>query len=112
MSTTVPLSVRAGLRPQPPFVPAWALQPPMPTHRRGARALLEVLRRRMRDALDSWRQRRQIRATRLALMNLDAATLRDIGIVRTEIDSQAVEAHGAVAATRARLLSRAGPMAH
>jgi uncharacterized protein YjiS (DUF1127 family) len=108
MSATIPLPVRAAPQPHELFARAWAMQPPLPTRPGVMQALLAALRRRLRAALANWRARRQIRATRLALMDLDAATLRDIGIVRTEIDSLAAETHGGVAVTRARLLGQAG----
>jgi len=112
MSSTIPLPVRATLRPHELFARAWAPQSIMPTQPSGVAALLAACRRLVRDALADWRDRRQIRATRLALMNLDDATLRDIGFVRAEVESVAAEAHGGVAATRARLLGHAGPPAH
>jgi len=104
MSGTIPLPARAASQPHELFARAWALQSITPTQPGGISALLAACRRGVRDALADWRDRRQIRATRLALMNLDDATLRDIGFVRSEVESVAAEAHGGVAATRARLL--------
>jgi uncharacterized protein YjiS (DUF1127 family) len=49
-------------------------------------------------------QRRQARATYLALRDLDARTLRDIGFDRSEILSVAAEFSGAADATRARVV--------
>jgi uncharacterized protein YjiS (DUF1127 family) len=112
MSGTIPLPVRAALQPHELFARAWALQSVTPTRPSGVSVLLAACRRVVRDVLADWRDRRQIRATRLALMNLDDATLRDIGFVRTEIDSVAAEAHGGVAVTRACLLGRTGPIVH
>jgi uncharacterized protein YjiS (DUF1127 family) len=86
MSATIPLPVRADLRRQEPFA-AWVAQRSIPTQASAA-------------------------STRLALMNLDNATLRDIGFVRAEIESVAAEAHGAVALTRARLQGHAGSIGH
>jgi len=111
MSATIPLPVRADPRPHDLLARAWAVQPSIGTRPSALSSMLAALRRRLHVTLAAWRDWRQIRATRLALMNLDAATLRDIGIVRTEIDSLAAEAHGGVAATRARLLTRVGPIA-
>jgi uncharacterized protein YjiS (DUF1127 family) len=112
MSGTIPLPARAALQPHELFARAWALQSITPTRPRGVSALLAACRRVVRDVLADWRDRRQIRATRLALMNLDDATLRDIGFVRAEIESVTAEAHGGIAATRARLLAQAGPPGH
>jgi uncharacterized protein YjiS (DUF1127 family) len=111
MSATIPLPVRADLRRQEPCA-AWVAQRSIPTQASAASALLAACRRVLRDALADWRDRRQVRATRLALMNLDNATLRDIGFVRAEIESVAAEAHGAVALTRARLQGHAGSIGH
>jgi uncharacterized protein YjiS (DUF1127 family) len=110
MSATIPLPVRAELRQQ--LSAAWVAQRSIPTQASPASVLLAACRRLWRDALADWRDRRQIRATRLALMSLDDATLRDIGCARAEIESVAAEAHGVVAATRARLQGHAGPIAH
>jgi uncharacterized protein YjiS (DUF1127 family) len=108
MSGTIPLPVRAAVQPHVLFARAWAPQSSTPTRPSGVSALLAACRRVVRNALADWRDRRQIRATRLALINLDDATLRDIGFVRSEVDSVAAEAHGGVAVTRARLLGHAG----
>jgi uncharacterized protein YjiS (DUF1127 family) len=91
MSNTTPLSPRAPLQAQMSALP-WA-------------ALVAACQNLLAD----WRDRRQIRATRLALMNLDDQTLRDIGFVRAEINSVAAESHGGVSATRDRLLARGTP---
>jgi uncharacterized protein YjiS (DUF1127 family) len=111
MSATIPLPVRAELQRQALFA-AWIAQRSIPTQAGGAAAVLAACRRVLRDAWADWRERRRILATRRTLMNLDDATLRDIGFVRAEIESVAAEAHGGVAATRARLLGHGGPIGH
>jgi uncharacterized protein YjiS (DUF1127 family) len=111
MSNTMPVAPRAPLQPHQLFAVAWA-QPAAPATPSGLRAFLIAWRRCVRDALAGWRDRRQIHATRVALMHLDDQTLRDIGFVRAEIESVAAEAHGGMAATRDRLLARVGPPAH
>jgi uncharacterized protein YjiS (DUF1127 family) len=108
MSGTIPLPVRAALQPHELLARTWALPSLSLTRPSGISALLAACRGVVRDVLADWRDRRQIRTTRLALMNLDDATLRDIGFVRSEVESVAAEAHGAVAVTRARLLGHAG----
>jgi uncharacterized protein YjiS (DUF1127 family) len=113
MSATIPLPPRAELAPYEPFARAWGL----PSNNTPARltpvgALLAALNRRVQAAWTAWCERRRMLATRLALMQLDDATLRDIGFVRAEIESVAAEADGGVAATRARLLGHAGPISH
>jgi uncharacterized protein YjiS (DUF1127 family) len=56
------------------------------------------------------RQRREWIATRDEIATLDAATLRDLGLRRSEADSVAAEAHGIAEATRRRVLeSRVDP---
>ena len=114
MSNTTPLSPRAPLQPQQMFALPWAVQPtPQQTARQpaadGFAAFIAVCKRCARALLADWRDRRQIRATRLALMNLDDQTLRDIGFVRAEINSVAAESHGGVSVTRDRLLARGIP---
>lgn len=115
MSATIPLPVRpvrAELRPHEFFARASAAPRPMSlAPSRAAESAWSALQRWFSDACAAWRDRRQLRATRLALMNLDDATLRDIGFMRTEIDSVAAEVHGGVAATRSRLLAQIGPPA-
>lgn len=56
------------------------------------------------------RQRREWIAARDEIATLDAATLRDIGLHRSEADSVAAELHGLASATRRRMLeSRVDP---
>jgi uncharacterized protein YjiS (DUF1127 family) len=55
---------------------------------------------RLRNLLKQAQQRRDARATYLALRELDARTLHDIGIHRSEILSVALELSGAFEATR------------
>ena len=112
MSSTMPLPVRTEPLPHDRFARAWATRPAIQTRTGVVAILLGALQRRLHASLTAWRHWRQLRATRLALAGLDAATLRDIGIVRTEIDSLAAEVHGGVAVTRARLLSRGEPIAY
>ena len=112
MSSTMPLPKRTEPLPHQLFARAWATKPPITTRTGVVAGVLRALQRRLHAALTAWRHWRQLRATRLALAGLDAATLRDIGIVRTEIDSLAAEVHGGVAVTRARLLSRGERIAH
>jgi uncharacterized protein YjiS (DUF1127 family) len=53
-----------------------------------------------RPRLDAWRQRRQARETYRALRELDAHTLRDIGLDPSELRSIAAEVSGALEVTR------------
>ena len=55
---------------------------------------------RLRHLLKQAQQRRDARATYLALRDLDARTLHDIGLHRSEILSVALELAGAFEATR------------
>ena len=64
-----------------------------------AREALAALRRR-------WRERRPRAADVTALSGLDAATLRDLGLSRSELESGACEAAGAFEPTRRRLAWR------
>ena len=110
---TIPLSPRPPLQPHQLFAMAWAAEPTVPAHRSGLLGtIVAAVCRRVRTALANWRDRRQIHATRVALMNLDDQTLRDIGFVRAEIHSVAAEAHGGVAATRDRMLASVRPSVH
>ena len=102
MSTTIPLPIAAARRPSELFDRASAALPPAPST-----PLLASAHRLLRDVWAGWRERRLRNATRCALLQLDDRTLRDIGIVRAEVESLAAEAHGGVAATRARLLKQA-----
>ena len=104
MSTTIPLPIAAARRPSELFNRAWAVLPPAATP---STPLLASTWRLLRDVWAGWRERRLRNATRCALLQLDDCTLRDIGIVRAEVESLAAEAHGGVAATRARLLKQA-----
>ena len=104
MSTTIPLPLAAARRPSELFDRASAALPPAPMP---STPLLASAHRLLRDVWAGWRERRLRNATRCALLQLDDCTLRDIGIVRAEVESLAAEAHGGVAATRARLLKQA-----
>ena len=112
MSATIPLPARAPSAPHDLFASAWAAQAATSAPPRGLAAFLAAWRRRVRDTCAGWRDRREIHATRVALMKLDDQTLRDIGMMRAEIESVAAETHSGVAATRSRLLERGGPPAH
>lgn len=114
MSTTIPLPPRVPLRPHQLFALDWSAQPgtAAPARTGGLTAFLAAWRRCVRDTWAGWRDRRQIHATRVALMKLDDQTLRDIGMMRAEIESVAAETHGGVATTRSRLLARGGPPVH
>lgn len=67
---------------------------------RAALALRDVMRR----FATAQRRRRLSRATVLTLQSLDAHTLRDLGLDRSEIPSAAAELHGEVDVTRARVV--------
>ena len=54
----------------------------------------------VRAALEAWRERRHAAATRRDLDQLDDATLRDLGLHRSEAASLAAELHGIVVASR------------
>lgn len=55
-----------------------------------------------------WNRARRIRATRAALEQLDAATLRDLGLHRCEAGSIALELGRVTMATRRRIYESAG----
>jgi uncharacterized protein YjiS (DUF1127 family) len=113
MSATIPLPPRAALAPYELYTRAGGLPSNnTPAQVKPVGALLAALNQRLQGAWTAWRQRRRMHATRVALMQLNDATLRDIGFVRAEIESVAAEADGGVAATRARLLRHVGPIAH
>ncbi len=59
----------------------------------------------IRDAHARWRSARERGRTIEALRGLDARTLHDVGIDRTEIGSIAMELHGAAERTRRRTLT-------
>ena len=61
-----------------------------------AQAVAAVARR----IYGTWRQRQQAWATYRALRDLDARTLRDIGLDRSELRSIAAEVSGAIEVTR------------
>ena len=73
---------------------------PVTLLRRAALALRDA----MREVAMQRRRRRLARATLLTLHSLDARTLRDIGLDRSEIPSVVSELGGEVDATRARIL--------
>ena len=65
-----------------------------------AASIWRPVAQRLRHLLKQARQRRMARATYLALRGLDARTLHDIGLHRSEILSVALELGGAFQATR------------
>jgi uncharacterized protein YjiS (DUF1127 family) len=69
-----------------------------------AAAVWHFLAVRLRQRLANYRQGRQAHATYRALSRLDARTLRDIGLDRSEIRSVAAETGGLTAVTRVQLL--------
>ena len=73
---------------------------PLPAALATARPWFETLARQWSVRLAAARRRRRVAATRRALELLDDATLRDIGLTRTEIGSAAAELHGGAVATR------------
>jgi len=111
MSHTIPLTAAAERRPHEMLAGALGVLPPMPAPTPHApTGLLATALRMLRDMRAGWRACRQRIATRRALLGLDDRTLRDIGIVRAEVESLAAEAHGGVAATRTRMLKHALPL--
>ena len=112
MSATIPLPARAPSAPHQLFASAWSAQAATAAPPSGLATFWAAWRRCLRDIWQGWRDRREIHATQVALMKLDDQTLRDIGLMRAEIESVAAETHGGVAATRSRLLERGGPPAH
>jgi uncharacterized protein YjiS (DUF1127 family) len=77
-----------------------AVPPVAPPARRRGQALIEHLRHITEAIVRRW----QRAGTESALNELDARTLRDIGLDRSEISSLAAEAHGVVPATRIRAI--------
>jgi uncharacterized protein YjiS (DUF1127 family) len=67
---------------------------------------LQSVKNALARALAAYRRRRNERATYVALSNLDAWTLRDLGLHRSELLSVAAEVSGEAHATRARLMTR------
>jgi len=57
-----------------------------------------------RRYVDAWRQRRLARATYMSLRGLDARTLRDVGLDRSEMGSVAAEIAGEADRTRMQAL--------
>jgi uncharacterized protein YjiS (DUF1127 family) len=113
MSNTIPLPASAGRQPYDLLARAWVALPmqPMPAPApHAASGLLASLMRMLSGVRAGWRAQRRRIATQRALLGLDDRTLRDIGIVRAEVESLAAEAHGVVAATRARMLRHALPL--
>ena len=109
MSNTIPIPMPAALRRHESIACASTSLPQVPLLHTSL-PWLASLQRMLRDVWAGWRERRLRSATRRTLLRLDDRTLRDIGIVRAEVESLAAEAHGGVAATRARLLKQATPI--
>ena len=59
----------------------------------------------LRQCIAEWKRRRLARQTLIALHELDAHTLRDLGFDRSELVSVAAEVSGDAEVTRARLLT-------
>lgn len=78
----------------------------LPTARSRRAAFLDACR----DLRDRWQQARQRVADQRALAQLDAATLRDLGMSRGEFGSYQAERERLIEATRQRVLNelRAG----
>jgi uncharacterized protein YjiS (DUF1127 family) len=68
------------------------------------RQLLDQIEHAVKSFAERLRQRREAIATREQIAALDAATLRDLGMHRSEAGSIAAEAHGLALATRQRIL--------
>ena len=92
-----PVPPIVDLRPGPTRGPAASMAPRSRWH---VRALIEGIRRVAGALRDRWLRSR----TEVALYELDAHMLRDIGLDRSEIPSMAAEWHGIVPATRTRVL--------
>ena len=58
----------------------------------------------LQQFIAAWKRRRLARQTLIALHKLDARTLRDLGLDRSELVSVAAEVSGDAELTRARLL--------
>ena len=63
-------------------------------------------RRSVAEFIGRWVEYRRMRAEHAALARLDAATLRDLGIGRSEIGSYVAEFNGSSQVTRRRILPR------
>jgi uncharacterized protein YjiS (DUF1127 family) len=66
--------------------------------------VVRYLRAMLQERLARAEAARRRAARRRALARLDAATLRDLGLARCEIDSVLAEAEGQAEATRTRVL--------
>jgi Domain of unknown function (DUF1127) len=101
MRNTPPLPAGAGFAD-----PAWPA-----THRPqrwtdDVRAALQTITDAWQRHADEVRRRRQARANYLALFDLDAWTLRDLGLHRSELLSVVSEQSGTAEATRTRVALR------
>jgi uncharacterized protein YjiS (DUF1127 family) len=63
-------------------------------------------RQRIAAAFQDWRDRQRERAIRTSLARLDAPTLRDLGVHRSELSSIDAEWQGRVELTRRRIVGR------
>jgi uncharacterized protein YjiS (DUF1127 family) len=72
----------------------------------GWRQLLQRVQRACIATLRAWQANRRMRAEYVALAQLDAATMRDLGIHYSEIGSYVAESHGLAQVTRRRVARR------
>lgn len=72
----------------------------------GWRKLLQRLQRACITMIRTWQTNRRMRAECATLAQLDAATMRDLGIQYSEIGSYVAEAHGVSEVTRRRVVRR------
>lgn len=72
----------------------------------GWRQLLQRLQRACIAMIRTWQANRRMRAECVALAQLDAATMRDLGIHYSEIGSYVAESHGLAEVTRRRVVRR------
>jgi len=71
-----------------------------------AGTLFSAALRALRTALEHFRSRRRLAQMHATLAALDEATLRDIGLGRSEAGSYWAESEGQIEATRVRVISQ------